>query len=339
GDGTAGSPLQVAAPLVLAGAEVDGIVRGSYGGNFTGVLGHVVGGVYGLDNNSGAWGSLGGGFGARGIYGDNYGLIASTDYGVYGRYGSGSLTRGYLGRSEYAVYGNNSGNEGYIAGNDFAVYGEHSSGNWGALGTSHFGGVFSGDVIVFGTLSKSGGSFKIDHPLDPANKYLSHSFVESPDMMNVYNGNVTTDAQGEAVVTLPDYFEVLNRDFRYQLTVIGQFAQAIIAEEIQGNQFVIRTDQPQVKVSWQVTGIRQDAWAEEHRIVVEEDKPAKERGYYLHPKLYGQSVERSLMWAQYPEAMRTLREMPARLEAEDQRMAVEQARIEAEVARMSTRQD
>jgi len=135
-------------------------------------------------------------------------------------------------------------------------------------------------------------------------------------MMNVYNGNVTTDAQGEAVVTLPEYFEALNRDFRYQLTVIGQFAQAIIAEKIQGNQFVIRTDLPNVEVSWQVTGIRQDAWAEEHRIVVEEDKPISEQGFYLHPKLFGQPQERSLMWAQHSEAMRASQEIPARLEEE-----------------------
>ena len=79
---------------------------------------------------------------------------------------------------------------------------------------------------VTGTLSKGSGTFKIDHPLDPANKFLSHSFVESPDMMNIYNGNVTTDAGGEAIVELPDYFEALNRDPRYQLTVIGSPATA-----------------------------------------------------------------------------------------------------------------
>ena len=50
-------------------------------------------------------------------------------------------------------------------------------------------------------------------------------------MMNIYNGNVITDANGEAVVALPEWFEALNRDFRYQLTVIGQFAQAIVAEK------------------------------------------------------------------------------------------------------------
>ena len=66
---------------------------------------------------------------------------------------------------------------------------------------------FDGNVDVDGNLSKAGGSFKIDHPLDPANKYLYHSFVESPDMMNIYNGNATTDAQGSAIVQLPEWFE------------------------------------------------------------------------------------------------------------------------------------
>ena len=139
-------------------------------------------------------------------------------------------------------------------------------------------------VSIPGTLTKAAGSFKIDDPIDPANKTLSHSFVESPDMMNVYNGNIVTDERGEAVVTMPEWFEALNRDFRYQLTVIGQFAQAIVAAEMKDNRFAIKTDKPNVKVSWQVTGIRHDAYANAHRIPVEEDKPASERGSYLFPR-------------------------------------------------------
>ena len=164
-----------------------------------------------------------------------------------------------------------------------------------------------GDGSNGGNLSKSGGSFKIDHPLDPANKYISHSFVESPDMKNVYDETAITDSTGTATVTLPDWFEALNRDFRYQLTVIGQFAQAIVAGEIQNNQFTIRTDKPSVKVSWQVTGIRQDPWANAHRIPVEEEKPEIERNYYLHPELYGQSPEKSVEWATHPELMKRLK--------------------------------
>jgi len=170
-----------------------------------------------------------------------------------------------------------------------------------------FAGRFIGSVFISGNLSKGGGSFKIDHPLDPANKYLYHSFVESPDMMNVYNGNATTDADGEATVTLPDYLEALNRDFRYQLTVIGQFAQAIVASKVNGNRFTIKTDRPGVEVSWQVTGIRQDAYANKHRIPVEEDKPERERGYYLHPQVFDQPEEKSVEWARNPKMMRQIK--------------------------------
>jgi trimeric autotransporter adhesin len=155
-------------------------------------------------------------------------------------------------------------------------------------------GFFAGNLNVKGKLTKGSGSFKIDHPLDPANKYLSHSFVESPDMMNVYNGNITTDRHGLATVNLPDYFEVLNGDFRYQLTVIGQFAQAIVAKKIAGNRFVIRTSKPNVEVSWQVTGIRHDAYANRYRIPVEEDKAVGEQGYYLHPEVFGQPESKSI---------------------------------------------
>jgi hypothetical protein len=107
---------------------------------------------------------------------------------------------------------------------------------------------------------------------------LRHSFVESPDMMNVYNGNVTTNSSGVAVVKLPAYFAALNRDFRYQLTVIGKMAQAIIDQKFANNQFRIRTDQGNVEVSWQVTGIRKDDWAKEHPMVVEEAKKDRETG-------------------------------------------------------------
>jgi len=169
-------------------------------------------------------------------------------------------------------------------------------------------GQFVGDVYVDGNLSKSGGSFKIDHPLDPANKYLYHSFVESPDMMNIYNGNVTLDGEGEAVITLPEWFETLNRDFRYQLTCIGGFAPVYVAQEVQSNAFRIAGGKPGMKISWQVTGIRQDAWANAHRIPVEQAKPEGERGHYIHPELYGAPEEKGIEWAQHPEIMKRMRE-------------------------------
>jgi hypothetical protein len=148
--------------------------------------------------------------------------------------------------------------------------------------------VVTGTVNVNGTFTAGDKKFKIDHPLDPANKYLYHTSVESSEMMNIYTGNVTTDGSGVATVQLPDWFEALNTDFRYQLTAIGQFAQAIVASEISRNQFSIRTDKPNVKVSWQVTGVRHDAFANANQIPVEVEKALADRGHYLYPEAFGQ---------------------------------------------------
>jgi hypothetical protein len=147
---------------------------------------------------------------------------------------------------------------------------------------------------VTGNFSKAGGSFKIDHPLDPANKFLYHSFVESPDMKNVYDGVVTLDAAGEATVSLPDWFEALNRDFRYQLTSIGSFSPLYVKSKLSDAKFSIAGGTPGQEVSWQLTGIRKDAWANAHRIPVEEDKPAAERGLYLHPVENGQPAAKGI---------------------------------------------
>jgi hypothetical protein len=161
-------------------------------------------------------------------------------------------------------------------------------------------------VHVNGSLSKAGGSFKIDHPLDPENKYLYHSFVESPDMKNLYDGLVTTDVDGFATVQMPDWFSALNRDFRYQLTVIGKgaWAHARVHEPMADGRFVIETDRPGVQVSWQVTGIRKDPWAVEHPIPVEEDKPEGERGKYLHPAEWGQPEEAGVDYDRRPSRER-----------------------------------
>lgn len=190
----------------------------------------------------------------------------------------------------------------------YGIYGVSATG---------FAGRFSGAVDVAGTLSKNAGSFKIDHPLDPANKYLSHSFVESPDMMNIYNGIAVTNANGDVTVTMPDWFDALNRDFRYQLTVIGQFAQAIISKKLVSNAFSIKTDKPNVEVSWQVTGIRQDAYANAHRIPVEEFKPTAERGFYRNPAVLGQPEEKDIDWARHPEMMRQMKDERAKANASE----------------------
>ncbi|HEY0703293.1 MAG TPA: hypothetical protein VGD60_11040, partial [Candidatus Acidoferrales bacterium] len=160
-----------------------------------------------------------------------------------------------------------------------------------------------GTVIVQGDLIKAGGSFKIDDPIAPSEKYLSHSFVESPDMMNIYNGIVTLDAHGAALVQMPEWFSALNRDFRYQLTAMGAPGPKLyIAAEITANHFQIAGGKKGQRVSWQVTGIRHDAWADAHRIPTEEEKPANEQGTYLHPELFGAPPQQGISAANSPAA-------------------------------------
>jgi trimeric autotransporter adhesin len=247
----------------------------------------------GSDTNSGVAGTSVSGDGVFGdsIKGNGVEGDAGTDLG-YGVYGTNTADDG-VGVYGYAPQEDGTGLFGQGA------YGVLTSG-------TTYAGFFDGNVEVTGTISNDSGSFKIDDPLDPANKYLYHSFVESPDMMNIYNGNVTTDAQGDAVVALPEWFETLNRDFRYQLTVMGQFSQAIVSSKVANHQFSIKTDKPNVEVSWQVTGIRQDAWANAHRIPVEEMKSEKERGFYKHPELYNAPAEKSTMWARFPQVMKRM---------------------------------
>ncbi len=190
--------------------------------------------------------------------------------------------------------------EGIIA-NGTHIGGIFTGNDYGAIGVAPIAGRFVGDVDITGTLTKGAGAFKIDHPLDPANKYLTHSFVESPDMMNIYNGTVLLDSNGEAWINLPDWFEALNRDFRYQLTAIGVPSPNLyVAEEVSGNHFKIAGGQPGGKVSWQVTGIRHDAYADAHRLAIEEDKPEEDRGYYLHPEVHGEPTEKSIFLKRLP---------------------------------------
>jgi len=252
-----------------------------------------------------------GGLGVEGESPSGTGVLGSSqsEIGVRGISQSG---RGMLGESttNSGVLGSSQSNIG-VRGNSIsgtAVYGESTSGT-GIFATGEPAGDFLGDVSVLRTLTKGALAFKIDHPLDPANKYLSHSGVESPDMKNIYDGITVLDASGEAVVELPAWFEALNIDFRYQLTCLGDYAQVYVAEKIHDHRFKNAGGKTAMEVSWQVTGIRHDAYANAHRIPVEQDKPAEEQGYYLHPGLHGEPEEKQVLRVRYPEISR---EMPLR---------------------------
>ena len=282
-------------------------------------------GVYAQSNSANGYGGYFIGYGADAMYVENSGsgralqAVASNDTAVWARTDTGiagvdGRAAGSTGRGVYGyatstsganigVYGRTAsiGGRGVYglaeatSGTNIGVYGESNS-------PSGYAGYFNGRVHVNGTLSKAAGSFKIDHPLDPANKYLYHSFVESPDMMNIYNGNVTLDDAGRG----PDRAARLVRGAQPRLPLpvdphrrLG--ADLYIAQEIQDNAFRIAGGEPGMKVSWQVTGIRQDAYANAHRIPVEEEKPAEERGLYLHPAELGLPADLSLDYRNHME--------------------------------------
>ena len=196
--------------------------------------------------------------------------------------------------------------EGVVFGDDsICVYGYHDLKAKGGNA-----GYFYGRVEVAGSLIKTGGGFRIDHPQDPANKYLNHSFVESSDRKNVYDGIAVLDAKGEAVVRLPAWVEGANRDFRYQLTAIGGPAPDLhIAQEIAKGRFRIAGGKRRLRVCWQVTGIRKDAWAEANPVVVEEKKAGVERGCYIHPELHGKPASRGMERARNPERAKRIDDM------------------------------
>jgi hypothetical protein len=330
GDGTAGSPLGISVPLLLRGpamtaesfvltVELESGGSGvlSKGGDSSDSTGGT--GIFG-EGGSGA--ELGGtGVSAKG----GFSGTGEGGIGVNARGGACSFCNGGAGVNALGGGSTDSlGGAGVIASGGMSQTGNGGDGVVASPGTINGGGnagragVFNGDVQVNGDFNVTGTkNFKIDHPLDPENKYLYHAAIESSEVLNIYSGNVTTNESGDATVPLPDWFEAVNRDFRYQLTVVGRFAQAIVARKIKDNRFIIKTSEPNVEVSWQVSGVRSDAALRKRVFKVEEEKPERERGYYLTPEAYGQPEERSVEWARNPEVMRQLKQR--RLEAEQGR--------------------
>jgi hypothetical protein len=266
---------------------------GVWGGSFEGdgVRGTVEGG-------KGVHGLAGGGAGVQGDAIGGHGVIGISKTGI-GISGESQGTEG----GPIGVYGKSGGNVGIIGTSPYiGIQGTTEShalgagvrGENGGSNTRGWAGYFHGRCTVQGNFVEINGATLIDHPLDPANRYLSHAHVISPDMKTVYDGIVTTDAAGEATVRLPAYFGALNREFRYQLTPVGGFAHAAVTKEISGNQFNLKTDRPRVKVCWQVTGIRKDRYALAYGMPVEQEKRAGEKGLYQAPELYGEPKERGI---------------------------------------------
>lgn len=156
----------------------------------------------------------------------------------------------------------------------------------------------TGGANVVAALSKGSGTFVIDHPLDPFNKLLYHSFVESPDAKNIYDGIATLDESGEVIIELPSYFLALNRDFRYLGTALGEpMPNLHVSSEVKKRYFGlfgapvfhIAGGVPGGRVSWQVTGVRHDPFILARPIIPEVEKGPDAlvpKGEYLLPEAY-----------------------------------------------------
>ena len=209
---------------------------------------------------------------ATGIYGVAAGMTGNTT-GVWGI--TQSSTSGAA-----AIWGQALGSQGETFGvfgstESATGYGMYSQGNFAASGTK---------------------AFQIDHPLDPANKYLMHYAAEGPQPYNMYRGNAVLDDGGRAVVLLPDYFEAINTDVTYQLTAIGAPAPLLhVSRKVENGKFEISGGEAGMEVSWTVTAVRNDAWVRMVGAPTERMKPESQRGKYLFPQGFGESAEAS-MW-------------------------------------------
>ncbi|HMS56283.1 MAG TPA: hypothetical protein PKA27_12865 [Fimbriimonadaceae bacterium] len=262
------------------GVYGDGIAAGlrGYSAYNTGIyaFGHS-GGLQAIGSRSTA--------GSVGVHGITQ---STTGYGVLGTF---SDVGGTPGSPAYGIYGlvDRDGDRALIGDSDIT-----SGSGYGVFGDTDGVGIA---VYASGSFAASGGkAFRIDHPMDPENKYLFHYCTEGPEPLLEYSGTITTSASGYAWVELPEYFAEINRDLRYQLTVVdqtGEFTMAIVSKKVQNNRFQIRTSRPEVEVCWEVKGVRNDAYMRHYGAPVVTDKADNERGLFEHPELYGYGRDRA----------------------------------------------
>ena len=245
-----------------------------------GVYGEGRDGVWGETSDAGGWGVYGNttstSGGTRGVHGRS---VSTSGHGVYGY--------------AYATSGTN-----------YGVFGRTNS-------PSGFGGYFSGDVHVTGNLSKGGGSFVIDHPLDPENKLLRHNFVESPDHLLIYQGKAMLDSRGEAIVELPVYFQALTveTEATIQLTPVGRPFLSGVEWNPGFQSFTVFGDGGR-QVFWEVLAKRDDPVIHQLARPVEEEKGPDNKlcnkGQLLYPTAYGfpESFGRDFRPQTRPEANR-----------------------------------
>lgn len=252
------------------------------------VIGNTTGGAWGVAGQAQSTSSA-----QAAIYGSN--LRTSGGHGVFGVGFNGTV--GQTGQSQgFAVYGENFDNIAPL-GNGIGVAGK---GYYGVLGEDRYLGGQAGAYGVYsnGALGATGTkTFRIDHPKDPENKFLRHFSMESNEVLNIYRGTISFDANGEAVVELPDYFNDINKNTSYQLTPIGAYMALYIKEKVnEKNQFVIAGGIAGKEVSWAVYAERNDLYMQQNpaQRTVELEKRPHEKGLYLIPSLYGAGEDKAL---------------------------------------------
>ncbi|MNK01914.1 hypothetical protein D3C87_197280 [compost metagenome] len=203
-------------------------------------------------------------------------------------------------RQGYGVFGQNFDLNGPTTANAVGVGGVGYVGVMGQSNdpTNGFGIASQDNMIALGNLTVSGTkNFRIDHPQDPANKYLNHFSIESNEVLNIYRGTVAFDQNGTAVVQLPGWFDAVNKNASYQLTPIGGYAPIFIAEKIKDGRFVISGGTAGMEVSWAVYAERNDPYLQQHPEAreVEQVKSSRETGKYLRPDLYNKPAEEGIL--------------------------------------------
>jgi len=256
-------------------------------------------GVTGIDSANGS-GVIGVSF-----FGGNEGVTgignSSNGTGVFGQAG--------MGASPYAVWGVVATASGTNA-SSIAVAGDNTSTGANAIGIlgqevaapnspTRYAIFANGDLAASGTKT-----FVIDHPLDPSGKFLKHFSMESNEVLNYYRGNVVLDANGEATIQLPSYFNSINNtNYNYNLTPIGAPAQLYVKTEVSGNNFVIAGGVAGMKVSWTLTAERNDPYLQQNpdNRLVELPKTGDAAGKYLVPSLFGQPESAGIYYKPIPQ--------------------------------------
>jgi hypothetical protein len=144
----------------------------------------------------------------------------------------------------------------------------------------------SAKLTVNGSLSKSSGSFRIDHPIKPETHDLVHSFVEAPQADNIYRGKVDLVA-GKAEVNIDSVagmtvgtFVLINGEI--QVFTSNESDWDAVRGRVEGNKVIIECQNTQstATISWLVIGERQDKhmydteWTDENgKVIVEPLKP------------------------------------------------------------------